>query len=526
MSHIVRRRAQEQPDELALVDRDRALTWREFADQLNRAVNAFSVIDLGEARRLAVFAENSIEAALAHLAGQLAGISTVPVSMHFTADEVAYVLRDSGAPLVCVGPETAERGVEAAQLAEVPLVVGWRSAGVAGVASFEALLAAASPAPFANDRPPRAHLHYTSGTTGFPKGTESPPTMFQGGATVEEFVERVAKGPQVDPDGAVLLVSPMYHTSALSTIRYALAGMTVVILGRFDAESVLRAVERYHVTVTTLVPTHFQRLLALPEETRARYDLSSLRQIAHTGAACPVPVKRAMIEWVGPILFDAYGSTESGVTNAITSEEWLAHPGSIGKTVPPFELVIVDDDGTPLGAYEEGRLFFRDTTGRGITYHNRPDATAAAHLEAGVFTLGEIGYVDDDGYVYLTDRASDMIVSGGVNIYPAEAERVLLDHPGVADVACIGVPDDDMGEQLKALVIPTDPSKPPPARELLAFCRDRIAHYKAPRSVDFVVDIGRNAMGKVNKRVLRAPFWPTGRTIGGVEQNPSTEEAR
>ena len=350
--------------------------------------------------------------------------------------------------------------------------------------------------------------------------------MFQGGATVEEFVERVAKGPQVDPDGAVLLVSPMYHTSALSTIRYALAGMTVVILGRFDAESVLRAVERYHVTVTTLVPTHFQRLLALPEETRARYDLSSLRQIAHTGAACPVPVKRAMIEWVGPILFDAYGSTESGVTNAITSEEWLAHPGSIGKTVPPFELVIVDDDGTPLGAYEEGRLFFRDTTGRGITYHNRPDATAAAHLEAGVFTLGEIGYVDDDGYVYLTDRASDMIVSGGVNIYPAEAERVLLDHPGVADVACIGVPDDDMGEQLKALVIPTDPSNPPPPPELIAFCRDRIAHYKAPRSVDFVVDIGRNAMGKVNKRVLRAPFWPTGRTIGGVEQNPSTEEAR
>jgi acyl-CoA synthetase (AMP-forming)/AMP-acid ligase II len=264
-----------------------------------------------------------------------------------------------------------------------------------------------------------------------------------------------------------------------------------------------------------MVPTHFSRLLALPDDVRARHDLSSLVLVAHTGAACPVDVKRRMIEWWGPVLFEAYGATESGTTNAIFAAEWLEHPGSVGRTVPPFEVVVVDEDGAPVGPNEVGRLFFRDTTGRGIVYRNDPAKTAAAHLEPGVFTLGEIGYVDDEGYVFITDRSSDMIVSGGVNVYPAEAEAVLLLHPGVDDVACIGVPDDDLGEQLKALIVPASSAEPPGEAELLAFCRESIAGYKVPRSVDFVVDLGRNAMGKVNKRSLRAPYWPTERTIGG-----------
>jgi acyl-coenzyme A synthetase/AMP-(fatty) acid ligase len=264
-----------------------------------------------------------------------------------------------------------------------------------------------------------------------------------------------------------------------------------------------------------MVPTHFQRLLALPAETRARYDVSSIRSIAHTGAACPRDVKHAMIEWFGPVLLEAYGGTESGTTNAITSEEWLRKPGSVGRTLPPFELVVVGEEGEALGAGAVGQLYFRDTTGRGILYHNDPAKTEAAHRAPGVFTLGETGYVDEDGYVFITDRVSDMIVSGGVNIYPAEAEQVLIRHPDVADVAVIGAPNAEMGEEVKALVIPADTQNPPSTKALDAFCRQSLAGYKCPRSYDFVADLGRNAMGKINKRVLKRAYWPSERTIGG-----------
>jgi len=232
-----------------------------------------------------------------------------------------------------------------------------------------------------------------------------------------------------------------------------------------------------------------------------------MKLVAHTGASCPVDVKRAMIEWWGPVFFDAYGASEVGTTCMISSEEWLAHPGSVGRPIPPFEALIVDDDETEQPPNTEGRLYFRDTTGRGIVYPNDPDKTAAAHIAPGVFTLGEIGYVDDDGYVYITDRFSDMIVSGGVNIYPAEAEQVLIEHPDIADVACIGVPHPEMGEELKALVIAADPAAPPTPDEVIEFCRGRLSHYKCPRSIDVVEDIGRNTMGKVNKRTLREPYW-------------------
>ena len=249
------------------------------------------------------------------------------------------------------------------------------------------------------------------------------------------------------------------------------------------------------------------RLLALPDEVKARYDVSSMQMVAHTGASCPVDVKRAMIEWWGPIFVDAYGATEVGTTCSITSQEWLEHPGSVGRAVPPFEALVLDDDNRELPANTEGRLYFRDTTGRGIIYPNDPAKTAAAHIAPGVFTLGEIGYANNDGYVFITDRFSDMVVSGGVNIYPAEAEQVLVRHPDVADVGCIGIPHAEMGEELKALVVPVDAEAPPDPIELLEFCRERLSHYKCPRSVEFVATLGRNSMGKLNKRTLRAPYW-------------------
>jgi acyl-CoA synthetase (AMP-forming)/AMP-acid ligase II len=215
-----------------------------------------------------------------------------------------------------------------------------------------------------------------------------------------------------------------------------------------------------------------------------------------------------MIDWFGPVLQDSYGATEVGTTCTISSADWLTHPGSVGRAIAPFRAIVVDDDGREVPAGTEGRLYFEDETGRGIVYPGDPDKTAAAHLRPGVFTLGEIGYISEDGFVYITDRFSDMVVSGGVNIYPAEAEQALMAHPGVADVAVIGVPHAEMGEEVRALVVPADPAAPPTPAELIAWCRERLAGYKCPRSVEIVETIGRTAMGKVNKRELRAQYRP------------------
>jgi long-chain acyl-CoA synthetase len=281
-------------------------------------------------------------------------------------------------------------------------------------------------------------------------------------------------------------------------------GTPLGILPRFDAATTLAAVAQWRIGSTTLVPTHLARLLALPDEERAVADVSSLRLVFQTGSACPIEVKRAMIDWWGPVFLEAYGATEVGVTCSITSEDWLAHPGSVGRAVAPYEAVVVDDDGNELPAGTEGRLCFRDTTGRGVVYHGDPERSAAAHVAPGVFTLGEIGRVDTDGWVYVTDRFADMVVTGGVNVYPAEMEQVLVTHPAVADVAGVGLPHPDLGEQLVALVVPADGDRPPATDELQAWCEERLSRYKCPRRIVLVADLGRNALGKLDKRALRA----------------------
>ena len=313
------------------------------------------------------------------------------------------------------------------------------------------------------------------------------------------------------PTGPHLVVGPLHHTGPLSALRHALAGGAVVVLGRFDPEAVLGAVEEHGVASSVMVPTHFSRLLALPAEVRARYDVSSLRRVIHTGAACPTDVKRAMIGWWGPVLSEAYGGSESGTVCAIESADWLARPGSVGRPVAGFEALILAEDGRSLPAGEEGALWFRDLTGRGVRYHG----LSSDGPEPGLFTLGEIGRIDADGFVYITDRQSDMVVSGGVNLYPAEAEAALARHPAVADVAVIGVPHADMGEALHALVVPAPDAPRPAFDDLDAFCRARLAAPKCPRSYELVETVGRSAMGKVDKRALRRPYWPTDRTIGG-----------
>lgn len=514
MALAARERALAMPDDLAVTDGALTLTWAELDPVMNRAANALLAMDLGPIPRAAIFAHNSTECALAYLALLHVGVSGVPANFYLTAEELAYILSDSGARAVFTGPENAEVALAASKLAGIDTVIGWRCEGLAGITAWDDWLAAASDAEPPTSMPPRPYMHYTSGTTGRPKGTETPPSMFPREPDIAGLFRVLAELAVVAPPGPVLLIGPNYHTGPLGSVRQLAGGRPLVVLRKFDAEQVLALIETYRVATIVMVPTHFQRLLALPEDVRGKYDVSSLGFVPHTGAACPVEVKRAMIEWGGPVFVDAYGATEAGTTNMITSEEWLAKPGSVGKAVPPLEMVVVAEDGTRLGPNEVGQLYFRDPTGRGIVYHNDPEKTAAAHIEPGVFTLGEIGYVDEDGYVFITDRSSDMIVSGGVNIYPAEIEQALINHPAVEDVAVIGVPNADMGEEVKALVV-LRPGAAASAEDLMAYAREHLARYKLPRTIDLVGTVGRNAMGKVNKRELRKPFWPSDRTIGG-----------
>ena len=497
--------ARDRPGEAALVHGERTFGWAEVDSILNRAAGLLLSADLGPFRRVAVFAENGAETAFAHLGGLLGGTSTVPVSFHLTAAETAYILEESDCRILFVGPETARRGVEAAHAAGVETVVGWGEGPPEEVTPWDRWLAAGPDEDPPSNVVPLPNLMFTSGTTGRPKGTDLPPTMFAGGATITEHLQALGLG-RFAFHGIHLVVGPLYHTGPLTGMRTLLTGVPLVIQGRFDAEATLVAIERHHVETSVMVPTHFVRLLGLPAAVRDRYDVSSMRLVVHTGAKCPDDVKRAMIDWWGPIFVEAYGATEVGTTCSITSPDWLAHPGSVGRPVPPFEALVVDDDDRPVPANTEGRLYFRDTTGRGVVYHNDPEKSRAVHLQPGVFTLGEMGYINEDGFVYITDRFSDMVVSGGVNLYPAEAENVLIEHPGVADVACIGIPHHEMGEEMRALVVAADGWEPD-SDGIVAFCRERLSRIKCPRSVEFVDDLGRSAMGKLNKRALRAPYW-------------------
>jgi long-chain acyl-CoA synthetase len=282
-----------------------------------------------------------------------------------------------------------------------------------------------------------------------------------------------------------------------------------VVMEHFDPEQFLRCVDEHRVTNTQVVPTMFSRMLKLPAEVRQRYDVSSLECVVHAAAPCPVPVKQAMIDWWGPIIIEYYAATEGNGFTFCTSEEWLAHPGTVGKAVAG-ELLILDDERRPVPTGEPGTVWFRGATN--FEYYRDPAKTAESRAGEGeslMSTVGDVGYVDDDGYLYLTDRRTYMIISGGVNIYPQEAENLLVTHPKVMDAAVIGVPNDDLGEEVKAVVQPTPDVEAGPEleRELLAFCREHLAHYKCPRSVDFEAELPRLPTGKLYKRLLRDRYW-------------------
>lgn len=478
-----------------VLDPTRAWSADEVWDTADRIAHLARAAAL-PGRRVAVFAENAGESVIAHLGALRSGASVVAINSHLAAPEAAYQLTTGDVALLIAGPATAERAREAAALAGRCEVHAWDDTGWAD------WLASAPAGPPADDVAIVPNLLFTSGTTGTPKATHLPPNVFPPRASWAEFVEATQANRFVGL-GRHLVVAPLHHTGPLNAVRALAAGTPIGVLPRFDAERMLQAVDEWDVASTTVVPTHLARLAALGADVRARWDVSSLRLVFLTGAACPVEVKRAIIEWWGPVVLEAYGATEVGVTASIGSEDWLAHPGSVGRSVTPYTALVVDDAGTELPAGEEGRLYFRDATGRGIVYEGDPERTAAAHLEPGVFTLGEIGRIDEDGFVFITDRFSDMVVTGGVNVYPAEMEQVLVDHPGVADVAGIGLPHPDLGEQLVALVVPADPAAPPAIGDLQAWCEARLSRFKCPREIRLVDDLGRNALGKLDKRSLR-----------------------
>jgi long-chain acyl-CoA synthetase len=318
-------------------------------------------------------------------------------------------------------------------------------------------------------------------------------------------------------DGITLLAGPYYHSAQWSfSFLPMLGGSSVVMTQRFDALQTLRLIDAHRVTNVHLVPTQFVRLLRLEPAQRAAFSGSSLRRVWHGAAPCPPQVKREMIDWWGPCIHEYYGSTEGGVVTGISSQDWLQRPGSVGRVIGQADVFVLREDGSPAPTGEQGTIYMRNRRGVGLRYHNDPDKTEAAHREPGLFTTGDVGWIDADGYLYLTDRRIDMIISGGVNIYPAEIEAVLAAHPAVHDVAVIGVPNAEFGEEVKAIVQPVVGRAGDDAlREVLArHCRETLAGYKVPRSIEFRGSLPRTETGKLQKRLLREAFWQgSGRRI-------------
>ncbi|MDE3064897.1 MAG: AMP-binding protein [Acidobacteriota bacterium] len=518
---MVRESAQRKGDEVAIVDERGTLSWSGLDARANQVIHLLRDAGLEPGDTIAIMSGNRRELFEVEIAATHTSLVYVPVNWHWVSDELAYVLADSDARALFVEDQYAE--VARAALADprtaaCSLRVTFADRAIDGFATYEDLVGASSaaePDGQANGGP----MFYTSGTTGFPKGVRTAlNTTGLDLGLVTLVGAAMCESLGIPRDGVTLLDGPAYHSAqlALSLFPLLAQGNTCVMRQHFDAASHLELIERHGVTNIHLVPTQFGRLLKLPDVVRAGFDGSSLVSVIHGAAPCPTAVKRAMIEWWGPVITEYYGGTESGFLTIITSDEWLAHPGSVGRAQPWCELMVLGEDHEPRGPGEVGQIFWRSLGGGDFSYHKAEDKTAAAHLAPGVGTIGDVGYLDGDGYLHLSDRRIDMIVSGGVNIYPAEIEGVLVTHPAVADAAVFGIPDEDMGEQVKAAVELVDglAGSHELAAELIAFVRQHLAGYKAPRTLDFEARLPRSATGKLYKRLLRDPYWEgTGRAI-------------
>ena len=422
---------------------------------------------------------------------QLSGLYYSAINTHFTPDEVAYVIDDSEAKAVFGEAD-----------GELRISVG------TNVRSYEdALACAGDPPPLADG----SEMLYSSGTTGRPKAVRRPLPDDGNGSWAQKVLEyTLTHRYGMTPSSVYLSPAPLYHAAGVNyTMAVQRVGAAAIVMPKFDAEAVLRLIETHHVTHAQFVPTMFVRMLKLPEAVRESYDVSSLQCVIHAAAPCPVDVKHRMMKWFGPIIHEYYGGTEGFAGTTIDPQEWLAHPGSVGK---PFTAVhVVGDDGSECAVGESGELYFEG--GPAFEYFKDPEKTASVSNEKGWRSLGDMGYVDEEGYLYLTDRSTFMIVSGGVNIYPQEAENLLVMHPKLVDAAVFGVPNEEFGEEVKAVVQPAAgvAAGPELEAELIAYCKAHLASYKCPRTVEFDPDLPRDPNGKLYKRRIRERYWQ-GRT--------------
>ena len=485
----------------------RTLTYGQLERDSVRLARLLAERGLTRGDVVGLLTDNRVEAFVPYWATRRSGLYVTAVNSHLNAEEVAYVLRDCGAKAVVASGGVA--GLAAAACAELPEGTLKLAYGgpVPGFADLATALDAVSDAPLPA-QPKGADMLYSSGTTGRPKGIKPPLPETEVDDPADTMTQVFGALYGFDEHTVYLSPAPIYHAAPLrfSGAVQALGG-TVVMMERFDAEAALRAIQDYAVTHSQWVPTMFVRMLKLPDAVRSAYDVSSLRVAVHAAAPCPVEVKRRMIDWWGPVLEEYYSSTEASGGTMISSADWLEHPGSVGRPMlGPAH--IVDESGAELPPGQVGTIYFASPTGAmPFSYHGDPEKTrAAGHPDHPDWsTTGDIGYVDEDGWLYLTDRKAFMIISGGVNIYPQEVENVLALHPAITDVAVIGVPDEEMGERVLAVVQPTDGVERSPelAEEILAFTRARLSHYKCPRAVDFVDALPRTPTGKLVKGPLR-----------------------
>jgi long-chain acyl-CoA synthetase len=497
--------AERNPDKVAarLAETGEELTYRALDERSTRLARALAEEGLAQGDVVALLTGNDLRAFEVYWAAVRSGLYVTAVNHHLAADEVAYIVADSGAKALIVAADKGELAgavVDRTPAVALRVVFGGE---LDGHRDYEALLAGVPGEPLA-DEPAGAPMLYSSGTTGRPKGVRPPLP----GTHVSEGADPVfglIRAFGVTEDSVYLSPAPVYHAAPLRWCGAIHAhGGTVVLMRRFDPEQTLAAIAEHGVTHGQFVPTMFVRMLKLDDEVRARHDVSSLQAAVHAAAPCPVEVKQKMIDWWGPILVEYYAGTEGHGMTIIDSEQWLRKPGSVGPAVMGT-LHICDDDGAELPAEEVGNVYFeRDHVP--FEYHNDPEKTRRAqHPEHPTWTtVGDLGRVDEDGFLFLTDRKSFMIISGGVNIYPAEIESVLTLHDAISDVAVIGVPDDEMGESVRAFVQPSSSATPGPdlEQEIIEFVRSKIAHYKAPRGVEFVDALPRTETGKLVKREL------------------------
>jgi len=481
-----------------------AVTYAQLDARSNQGAQLFRSLGLKTGDVVAMMMDNHPRYLEIAWAAQRAGLYFTCISSKLSAGEIEYIVRDSESRLLItsagVGPV----------IDALPALIPGVALYMAGEArapyrSFEAARAEMPATPIA-DEAAGADMLYSSGTTGRPKGIKPPLTGEPVDAPVD-LALRVRDLFGVTADCIYLSPAPLYHAAPLRwSMSIQRLGGTVVVMEKFDAEDALRLIEKHRIDAGQFVPTHFIRMLKLPPEARARYDVSSMRMAVHAAAPCPIPIKEQMIAWWGPVIQEYYAGSEANGFCHIGPEDWLAHKGSVGKCVTAT-LRICDEAGEPLPPRSEGVIYFED--GPPLTYHNAPEKIAESTNQYGWTTLGDVGWVDEEGFLYLTDRRSFMIISGGVNIYPQEIENLLVTHPKVADVAVIGAPDEEMGEKVVAVIQPADWNGRSDAlkAELAAFCRANLSHVKTPRAFDFMEELPRHATGKLYKRLIRDAYW-------------------